>query len=241
MKFLASFVLLATAAYALAQTGSPAPVPRYQVKRASSPIAIDGKPDEPAWAAADKIELSFPWPQMAGSREKTIVRLLWDDRYLYVAFQCDDADILATETRRDSPVDRDDSVQLLINPDPTQSHAYIGLEVNVLGTIHDYLGANGEYFFQQFNLQDVRLMTFVDGTVNQHNDEDRGWSLEAAIPWSDFDDLSRQHTAGTVWKANFGRWSGAAPHRSYSIWSDSLLKEPSGHNPQRFGELVFAQ
>jgi Carbohydrate-binding family 9 len=241
MKVLFGFVLLATATYLLAQTRSSAPLPRYQMKRASSPIVIDGKPDKPVWAAANKMELSFPWPQMAANREKTIVRLLWDDKYLYVSFQCDDSDMVATETRRDGPVHRDDSVQLLINPEPTQSHAYIGLEVNVLGTIHDYLGANGEYFFQQFNLQDLRVMTFVDGTLNQHHDVDRGWSLEAAIPWANFDDLSRQHTIGTIWKANFGRWSGAAPHRSYSIWSDSLLEDPSPHNPQRFGELVFVQ
>src|SRR5664279_5241895 len=37
------------------------PRPRYEVKRASSAIQIDGKLDEKAWQAADPIVLIFPW------------------------------------------------------------------------------------------------------------------------------------------------------------------------------------
>jgi hypothetical protein len=218
-----------------------APLPSYEVKRTATPILIDGRLNEPAWASAGKMELTFPWSAQTGSKQKTAVRLLWDDNFLYVSFECEDTDITATHTERDGAVDQDDSVEVLINPKPSQTHAYIVLDMNVRAVIHDYLSADGKYFFQQFDLQGVRVATYVDGTLNERGDTDRGWTLEAAIPWANFDDLSRQHGAGSVWSGNFARWDGVAPDRTYSIWSDSQLPDPSPHAPQRFGELRFVQ
>ena len=236
-----TLLLLLAAAGAVAQTRLAPPLPRYEVHRAPSAIAIDGKLDEPAWAAAGTIELNFPWESGSGPKQKTVVRLLWDDTYLYAAYECEDSDITATRTSHDDPVDQDDSVLLLINPRPAQTHGYIGLEMNVRAVLHDYLSANGEYFFKQFDMQGVRLATNIDGTLNQSGDKDRGWTLEVAIPWNNFDDLNRQHAVGTTWAANFGRWDGSGAARTFSIWSDSLLPAPNPRVPARFGQLVFVK
>lgn len=233
------FVLLLAAGAAMGQTRPAPPLPRYEVKRAASPINIDGQPSEPAWAAAEKIELAFPWESQSGPKEKTTARLLWDDNFLYISFECEDSDITARSGWRDDPVDQDDAVVILINPKPSQTSAYIGLEMNARAEFRDYLSASGQYFFKQFNMQGVRLAAYIDGTMNQHGDQDRGWSLEAAIPWSNFDDLNRQHQPGTVWSANLGRWD--APSHRFSIWSDPMLDKPSPHAPQRFGELVLGK
>lgn len=71
------------------------PIPHYEVKRAASPIVVDGKPDDKAWGAAGRIELLFPWEAQTGAKQKTVARLLWDDENLYVSYECDDADIVA--------------------------------------------------------------------------------------------------------------------------------------------------
>src|SRR5579863_6469509 len=68
--------------------GAQPALPRYEVHRATSPITIDGKGDDKAWAAAGKIELIFPWEAQTGAKQKTIVRLLWDDTNLYVLYEC---------------------------------------------------------------------------------------------------------------------------------------------------------
>ena len=234
-------VVLLAVRVAMAQTRPAPPLPRYEVKRATSPIIIDGKPDEAAWAAAGKIDLIFPWQSPNAPQQRTVARLLWDDNYLYASFECEDSDITAQYSQRDDPVDQDDSVLILINPNPSQTHAYIGLDMNVRAVYHGYLSVDGQYFYRQFNLRGVRLVTYIDGTLNQSGDKDRGWSLEVAVPWSNFEDLSRQHGAGTTWAANLGRWDGVAPNRTLSIWSDSLLEKPSPHAPARFGELVFVK
>ncbi len=43
-------------------TTSPAPIPRYDVKRASAPLTIDGTLDDAAWAGASPAAtLQFLW------------------------------------------------------------------------------------------------------------------------------------------------------------------------------------
>ncbi|HSW49971.1 MAG TPA: hypothetical protein VLH09_07330 [Bryobacteraceae bacterium] len=61
----------------LAQTRPTPPIPKYEVKRAESPVIIDGKLDEKAWPAANTAELTFPWESQTGAKQKTVARLLW--------------------------------------------------------------------------------------------------------------------------------------------------------------------
>jgi hypothetical protein len=234
-------ILLLAAGAATAQTRPATPVPRYEVRRAASPIIIDGKPDERAWAAAGKIELIFPWDSQKGAKQKTTARLLWNDANLYVSYECEDSDITAKVTERDGPTYLDDVVELFVNPKPSQEHTYIGLEMNVRAVLYDYLDSAGRYVFRRFNLQGVKLATWIDGTLNESGDRDRGWSLEVAIPWANFEELSKRPEPGTVWKANLNRWDGTAPARRLSMWSDPLVARPNPHVPSRFGELVFVQ
>jgi hypothetical protein len=217
------------------------PIPRYEVKRAPSTIVIDGKPDDKAWAAAGKIELIFPWDAQTGAKQKTIARLLWDDQYLYVSYECEDADIVAHHTERDDPTYLDDAVELFINPMPSQTGIYYGLEMNARATLYDYVMYESKYLFKQFNLQGVKLATHLDGTMNARGDKDKGWSLEVAIPWANFDALSKRPVAGAVWSANINRWDGVEPNRRMSNWSDPVQPRPNPHVPARFGQLVFVE
>jgi hypothetical protein len=105
----------------------------HEVKRAAGAIAIDGRVAEVAWQAAAPLEFVFPWAFQKGAKQKTIARLLWDDRHLDVAHECDDAEITAQFDKRDDPTYRDDGVELFINPKPSQSN-YFGLEMNARGT-----------------------------------------------------------------------------------------------------------
>ena len=217
------------------------PVPQYQVQRASGRIVIDGKPDEKAWEAAAPIELAFPWKFQTGAKQKTTAKLLWDDDYLYVAYECQDLDTVALRTERDDPTYLDDAVEIFINPKPSQTAVYIGLEMNARGVLYDYLMSDARYAFKRFNLQGVLLATFIRGTLNVRGDQDQGWSLEVAIPWRNFEELATRPTAGATWTANLNRWDGVEPDRCLSVWSDTLQDRPNPHAPVRFGKLVFVQ
>jgi hypothetical protein len=239
-------VFLATATVVAQTTPAPAPpaqapIPRYEIKRAATPIAIDGKLDDAAWATASPaVTLQFLWESQTGAKQKTSARLLWDDQAFYVGFDAEDADINARFLQRDDPTYRDDAVEIFINPDPKQEVVYYGFEMNARGVLYDYLNYNSRTLFKRYDATGMKIAASLRGTLNDRTDTDNGWSLEAAIPWANFEELSRRPpVAGAVWKANFNRWDGVEPNRRMSIWSDPQNTTSWPHVPSRFGEIVF--
>lgn len=218
------------------------PVPRYEIKRATSAIAIDGRLDEAAWKNAEAVTLQFPWDSQTGAKQKTTVRLLWDDEYLYAAFACDDADIVAHYAQHDDPTYKDDAVELFLNPNPKQT-VYFGLEMNARAILYDYLYIFPQALLKSYELKGVKLASRLDGTLNVTSDMDRGWELEVAIPLANFSELmgGKPVVNGTEMSANLNRWDGTEPNRRLSIWSDSAMTHPNPHNPKRFGQLVFVK
>jgi len=216
------------------------PVPRYEVRRASTPPTIDGKLDEPSWTAAPAVTLLFLWDSQTGAKQMTRARLLWDAQALYVGFDADDADITAQYQQRDDPTYRDDAVEIFINPNPQQEVVYYGFEMNARGVLYDYLNYNSRTLFKRFDATGVRIATSLRGTLNVRTDTDMGWSLEAMIPWANFEELARRPpVVGATWRVNFNRWDGVEPNRRMSIWSDPQNAESWPHVPSRFGEIVF--
>ena len=244
---LAAIVSAAVAIVSLAaQTPAPAttssaPIPRYDVKRTSSPVTIDGKLDDAAWTGASPaVALQFLWDSQTGAKQATRARVVWDAQAFYVGFDADDADINARFEQRDDPTYMDDAVEIFINPDPKQEAHYYGFEMNARGVLYDYLNYNSRTLFKRWDAKGVTVAVSLRGTLNNRTDTDKGWSLEAAIPWANFEELSRRPpAAGTIWKANFNRWDGVAPARRMSIWSDPQNAESWPHVPSRFGELAF--
>ena len=219
-----------------------APLPRYDVRRAPAPLTIDGKLTEAAWTTTPAMTLQFLWESQTGPKQMTRARLLWDAQALYVGFDADDTDITAQFQQRDDPTFRDDAVEIFINPDPKQETVYYGFEMNARGVLYDYLNYNSRTLFKRFDATGVQIATSLRGSLNVRNDTDSGWSLEAMIPWGNFEELSRRPpVAGTVWKANLNRWDGVQPNRRMSIWSDPQNSDSWPHVPARFGEIVFVE
>ncbi|MBL8173766.1 MAG: carbohydrate-binding family 9-like protein [Bryobacterales bacterium] len=220
---------------------APAACQSYEVHRTGGKIVVDGRLDDDAWKRAAFAELQFPWEQ-PGAKQKTAVRLLWDEDYLYAAFECDDADVTAHFDQRDDPTYRDDAVELFLNPNPKQSF-YYGMEMNARGTLYDYFYAWPHLLLKRIDFSGVLLATRIRGTLNLTSDTDQGWSLEVAIPWRNFEELTKAlpPARGSEWTANLNRWDGVEPKRRLSVWADTKLERPSPHQPARFGKLVFVE
>jgi hypothetical protein len=198
--------------------------------------------DEPAWQAAATVTLQFPWNEQTGAKQKTSARLLWNDEMLFVAFECEDADIVAQHEQRDDPTYKDDAVEIFIQPDAKHS-IYIGLEMNARAVLYDYVYVFPQVLLKAFDLKGTQLVAKLNGTLNITSDRDKGWTLEVAIPLHNFTELTgrRPVVAGTTWTANLNRWDGTEPNRRLSVWSDSGMTRPNPHNPKRFGQLLFVK
>src|SRR5690554_4014152 len=80
-----------------------------EARRTSAQVSVDGVLDEPAWASAspyDRFAETFPQDGVpAPDAYRTVVRVLFDDEFIYVGVRCHDPDprrIVAQLSRRDT-------------------------------------------------------------------------------------------------------------------------------------------
>jgi len=222
---------------------SASPPPQYTIHRTRTPPKIDGQLESTVWAVVPSVgKFHFPW-WTAGKREQTRAQLLWDDDCLYLAYRCEDAHIWATHTERDSPVYRDDCVELFTAPNPAQPQNYFNIEMNVRRAFLDrhHPDGPGRKPVKNWNATGVRIATRVQGTLNDDSDEDQYWILEAAIPLKNFQSVA-QHTpphSGDVWHVNLNRLGGKT-NPQHSQWSPGRSPKPAFHAPQYFGRMRFS-
>ncbi len=191
--------------------------------KTATPPTIDGDLSEMAWKDAPKAERFVDRQNGTLAPDPTVAYLLYDDKYLYVAFLCKDSQpdkIVARERIRDQKFqgqggNTEDSVQ--IDLDPFLSHRdneYASFSVNPLGTksakINGGRGGKAEWKGDW------------DAAVKRLPD---GWSVEMRIPWPilAYPTGKKPITMGL----NFTRFQDRT--KTESIWSNI--------GPQGFAEL----
>lgn len=213
------------------------------IRRTQKPIVIDGKRDEPDWAAAESVgEFVFTWwSEGDGPRQQTDARMLWDDQYLYVSFDCTDTDVQATRTMRDSDVYRDDCVEVFASPEFEHPENYFNLEMNAIATQLDNYRPKGTKPETPWNPDGIEVAVAINGTLNDSSDTDQGWTLEAAIPFRLFQHVlgSGRPNVGDRWRLNLNRLEGNMTVKSQ--WSQGDRNVPSFHAPDFFGIVEFTE
>jgi hypothetical protein len=229
--------------------------------RTPTPLTVDGKLTEAAWAAT---EWSAPFVDIDGVRpvrHATRVKLLWDDTALYIAATLDEPDLWATLTQRDAIIFNDHDFEVFLDPDG-DTHAYYELEVNALGTPWDLLLVqpyrDGGPAIHDWNISGLQVGVDVRGTLNRPGDTDEGWTVELALPWASLREAAAGHRAprdGEQWRLNFSRvqWTLDVKDGTYSrrvdpstgrrLPEDNWVWSPQGaidmHMPERWGILQF--
>lgn len=212
-----------------------------KIHRAKTKIVIDGRRDEKAWALAQPIgDFVFTWWKEGDpSKQQTDARMLWDDDHLYVSFICKDQDVHATRRGRDSKVYRDDCVEVFASPVFDHPESYFNLEINALGEQLDQYRPNGE-MLKDWNPEGIQIEVSVDGTINDSKDTDKGWSVEAAIPFKLFEKVlpNGRPVVGDRWRLNLNRLEQEMSVKSQ--WSQGDRNFPRFHHPEYFGFVEFA-
>ena len=217
--------------------------PEYRIHRASSAITVDAKLDEPAWKQAPSAgDFQFNWWK-AGAKEPTVAKLLWDDENLYVGFYCHDKHISGKVTQRHGPVSQDDCVEAFISPNPDKPRNYYGFEINVIGTMLNFIRA--DWYSGSFNTEPegVRYRTSFHGLPEKkESPDDDHWILELAIPFRNFakDAAHTPPQDGDRWRLNLNR-AGGVTDAQYSTWSPVSSPKPNFHMPENFGYVTFVK
>ena len=242
-----AFVLFASQSGSSAETNPDLksfPAPKHVVvPKLHGPVVIDGELNEQVWAEAALLQPFFQSEGGGPEREHTQVRLWYDDNALYLGWTCQDMDIQATFTNRDSKFWEEEVVEFFLSP--KELNHYFELQWNPLGGVFDATIKNdldekglsknfdGDW---SYTAKGMKSAVKRKGTVNDSSDKDEFWQVEVMIPFSDLGQATPK--AGDVWRGNFYRYNrtkGLPPE--LLSWSPTRL--PGFHQPSRFGYLEF--
>jgi hypothetical protein len=179
---------------AAAQEGAGAK--RSIATRTATPPTIDGRIDEEVWTRATIVEdLHQVTPvEFSAPTERTIVYLLYDNDYLYVAARMLDKEpneIVARIQRQNQPIGGDDRFFVHLDPFGNRRSGYL-FGVNPNGVRFD--GVFQNITDRQFDWDGIyQAEALID---------EQGWTAELAIP---FKTLSFDPNSST-WHVNFVRY-----------------------------------
>ncbi|MGQ9733084.1 MAG: carbohydrate-binding family 9-like protein, partial [Candidatus Zipacnadales bacterium] len=222
------------------------PPARALCYRASSPIVIDGKLDEPAWQNVTPLDKFGCFLTKRGHPTyPTRAKVLWDDENLYVGFEAEDPDIWSEHTQRDGPLWEGEVCEVYVDPD-SDGREYLEFEVNPLNTVIDLKIPREEdgtplqvSVATKWNAEGWRTAVAVEGEVQNRTDRDRSWSVEMAIPLTNFAPLGGPPPkVGDTWRLQLYRIdrSNTLKEPEFSSWSPT----DTFHRPSQFGRLTFA-
>ncbi len=232
---------------------------QYLCHHTATPLVIDGKMDEAAWATA-------PWTadfqDIEGDAKpkptfRTHAKMLWDDQYFYIAAELEEPHVWGTITKHDEVIFADPDFEVFIDPDG-DNHQYYEFEMNALNTGWDLRLTkpykDGGQALNEWNIPGLKTAVHVRGTLNDASDRDQGWNVELAIPWkvlAEFANRSTPPQEGDQWRAGFSRveWlidikdgkyvkKPKTPEHNW-IWSPQGVVDM--HRPETWGYVQFTK
>ena len=212
----------------------------YTIKRTEEPITIDGELKEEAWKHAPFTPV-FVTPSGGAHRgPKTQAKLLWDDKNLYVAFHCQDLGIWSPHTEKDHHLWKAEAVEVMIDAD-ANGKVYFEIQVAPNNVQFDtFFGGAARQDEDRAWSADFQSAVAVIGTLNEHDDRDKEWFVEIAIPYSAVKNAPNLPPKNEdKWRLNLFRVNSDRPgERTWgSMWSP--VTPGDWHILEKWGTVVF--
>jgi hypothetical protein len=202
-------------------------------------ITIDGKLND--WPAADPVvvhdrELFQGDLERKLSDNTMACRSVWNQNYLYLAFEVEDKILKAYQQERDhKKLYLDDMVEFLLDPNLDRSTDWLAddlvYHINLLGYVKDDRGTAEGKPNADWNGHAVYEIE-ANGTINQDHDEDHGYVVEVALPWTE---LGLQPQPGTAIGFNFTNGDNDGIGRQLFDWQGAWPMR----TPKQFGTLIL--
>ena len=163
----------------------------FECRKTGDAIRIGGKATEKAWTAAEEINFLIPWSKGdTKPQTPTRAKVLWDDTGFYFYAQMEDADLFGTIKEKDGRLWENDVFELFFKP-KDDLPGYYEYQVNTAGATLDIyypkFKAGGYERFKSDRKMGIVAKVALDGTLNNWEDDDKGWSVEGKIPWADLE------------------------------------------------------
>jgi hypothetical protein len=230
---------------------------RYTCYRAAAPVRVDGHMDDAAWRDAPWTDrfVDIEGAKKPQPRFHTRAKMLWNDDYLYIGAEVEEPQVWATLTEHDSVIFHDNDFEVFLNPSG-DGRNYFEFEINALNTGWDLFlpkpYREGGKADNSWEIPGLKTAVWVDGSLNNPRDRDRGWTVEIAFPWTAFASRAPvvRPQVGQEWRINFSRveWRTNVENGKYvkvaGLPEDNWVWSPQGlidmHVPGRWGFVKFA-
>ena len=175
-------------------------------RRTAAPPALDGRLDDPAWSQTPAYALHRPGPSDAPPSEGGEVRLLWDERRLYVGARLVDSDVVQTCLEDHQHHYRTgDVLELFLKPEnPRNATCYWECYVTPAGNRTAFFFATRGAPIEVQCDTGLTVAAAVQGTLNDRSDRDRGWSAVMAVPIADLTSRGAAFGPGAAWRILVG-------------------------------------
>jgi hypothetical protein len=218
-------LLIAVAPFLLSTAFAQGPVKKATALRINEAIKVDGALDEPAWQKAGDVSdfIQFQPNRGEPATVRTVVKVLYDTRYIYIGFLCYDPEpekIVSRVTKRDADLETDDAVVVGLDTFDDRRTCYVFM-TNILGTQYDgRIVDNGN----------TTNLTWDGVWLSAGRRTDFGWSAEIAV---ELESLKFEPGTDRTWGFQAGRILPRALEQSY--WTGPL-EEPA--RVSQFGALT---
>jgi len=244
----------------------------YTALRVSETIAVDGRLDEPAWKASPRSPRFVDIISGKPAIHDTQAAVLWDAQNLYVGFWIEEAFLQAKYTNHNDPIYYDNDVEVFIAGEDayyefevnalsavyeaffiwkTAYEPFQAIPEFAPGKLKPFNGVGfnthprGERLGAfEWTFPGKKSAVSQDGTINNHADRDRGWTVELAFPWKGMAALSKDlpPADGQVLRMDFSRFNTykAAPPENDSggwVWTRHGIWD--SHIPECFVQVRF--
>jgi hypothetical protein len=253
-------------------------VARYSAYHVREAIRVDGKLDEAAWQRAPRSPRFVDILTGERTTHDTRATVLWDDDNLYVAYRVEEPRVHAKYTNHNDPIYYDNDVELFIagrdayyefeinafntcyevffiwndayeKGDFAASPEFSRSKLKPFNGVgfknHPRGGRLGQF---EWTFPKKQTAVAIDGTVNNDQDRDRGWTVELAFPWKGLAWLAKADgrllppAEGDVWRMDFSRFNTykeATPARDSGGWVWTRHGVWDSHIPECFAYIGF--
>ena len=179
----------------------------FEIRRTDSPPVIDGKLDDAVWEDAAFVDDFHQTAPTNGAlpTERTVVRVTYDDEYLYIAANLQDSEPLAIQAKQliqGKMFYSDDRFWVTLDSFNNKRNDYF-FQVNANGIRREALRENNARFIEEW-----ATIWHAESQVHEN-----GWATEIAIPFKSISFAPESDT----WGINFGR--GIVRKQEYDMWS----------------------
>lgn len=210
--------------------GKSLPLPVVKAARVERDFQPDGKLDDADWAKATPVRIeSMTIDGASRPALSTIVRTLWSDQFLYLAYECPFTELTAFSPKQEKErigLWEKDVVEAFIGTDPTKAARYTEYE----------WAPNGEGLDLTIDApkKDFPWSSKMEWKVTI-DEENKVWRAEIRIPMQSL--ASTTPSAGTRWRINFYRHDKS--NSAHLAWNPTFTT--TFHTPAKFGWIEFVK